>query len=179
MKLRLQWLRGRAWTNPEKAVCSHSWCMVLRHWHSAAAGAALIHGAGVLLLQTGLGPREAQLFNQACSAGGWPSKHLAVGPLPSASFPCYLACFLLQWCCASWERPQPRAAGGTQVHFHRGWGTGQGPSSYVISCRTCVVTWHRPLGLSDFKMDLLVGQWIRPLENLVQQGTSTPGALCP
>lgn len=67
----------------------------------------------------------------------------------------------------------------TQVHFHRGWGTGQGPSSYVISRRTCVVTWHRALGLSDFKMDLLVGQWIRPLENLVQQGTSTPGALCP
>lgn len=151
---------------PTLALCC-CWCRLV------------IHGAGVPLLQTGLGPREAQLFNQACSAGGWPSKHLAVGPLPCASFPCYLACFLLQWCCASWERPQPRAAGGTQVHFHRGWGTGQGPSSYVISCRTCVVTWHRALGLSDFKMDLLVGQWIRPLENLVQQGTSTPGALCP
>lgn len=38
-----------------------------------------------------------------------------------------------------------------------------------------MVTWHRTLGLPDFKMDLLVGQAIRPLEHLItQQAASTP-----
>lgn len=37
-----------------------------------------------------------------------------------------------------------------------------------------MVTWHRTLGLPDFKMDVLVGQEIRPLEHLIAQHASSP-----